>query len=194
VSSDDPQLGQDLFANNYFSFDSDARRLKLKGHADDFPRSLADPLGATCPLAAHIRKVNTRDSSSDMGARSSTYERRILRVGVPFGDPLPTEKRYVDDHRKRGLLFLSIQASIEEQFEFLQARWINDESRPKMPGGNDMIVGQNAATSDGIRRCSIFGNGFQIAEVIAPKQWVVPTGGGYFFVPSVSAVREVLAA
>jgi deferrochelatase/peroxidase EfeB len=114
---------------------------------------------------------------------------------VPFGQSL--EDRYGEgrdpQNGDRGLLFLSIQSSIENQFEFLQARWMNDPSRPKMPGGNDMIVGQNAAAEGGVRRCTIFGSGLQQEQVNAPNQWVIPTGGGYFFVPSITALREVIA-
>jgi len=195
--SDLKALGDDNLANNNFRFDSDTPIFKLVGgKIDRFPAAKADPAGVTCPWAAHIRKVNVRDSSSDVGARSATLERRILRVGVPFGKSLTD--RYAetaDDPQtgQRGLLFLSIQSSIEEQFEFLQSRWMNDDSRPKMPGGNDMLVGQNAATRDGVRRCSIFGKALAQAEVRATKQWVIPTGGGYFFLPSVSALQAVLA-
>lgn len=195
--ADDRALGRNPLANNHFRFDSETPRLKLtEGHVDRFPLAKADPVGTTCPWAAHIRKVNTRDSASDMGGRSSTYERRILRVGVPFG--LSLKNRYAEDaadpeQGNRGLLFLCIQTSIEDQFEFLQSRWINDDSRPKMPGGNDLIVGQNAATVDGVRKCTIFGGELQQAEVRAGRQFVVPTGGGYFFVPSISALRDVLA-
>lgn len=195
-AQDDPALGEAGYANNNFRFDSDTPVFDLvSGKVDRFPRAKADPAGTTCPWAAHIRKVNVRDSSSDMGARSSTLERRILRVGVPFGESLADRYADVgDDPQKgqRGLLFLSIQTSIEEQFEFLQARWMNDESRPKMPGGNDMIVGQNAPTRDGVRRCTLFGAGLAQVEVTAGSQWVIPTGGGYFFVPSLSAVRDIL--
>jgi deferrochelatase/peroxidase EfeB len=211
-NADNQQLGKDQSANNYFLFDCDSTPLKLDRGRDPYPQAKADPVGAICPLAAHIRKVNIRDSSSDMGARSSTYDRRILRVGVPFGKPLANseaKKRREGSHESmpadydsvfdpeqgnRGLLFLSIQTSIEDQFEFLQARWINDDSRPKMPGGNDLIVGQNAATADGVRRCTIFGSGLQQAQVEASRQWVIPTGGGYFFVPSISALQAVIAA
>jgi hypothetical protein len=72
-----------------------------------------------------------------MGGSDSTNNRRLLSVGVPFGKSL--EGRYSTDDRdpekgNRGLLFLSIQASIEDQFEFLMSRWINDPARPKTPG------------------------------------------------------------
>jgi deferrochelatase/peroxidase EfeB len=191
------KMGDNSYANNHFRFDSDTPALKLVAGAEDpFSQTAkADPVGVTCPWAAHIRKVNVRDSASDMGGTIATYNRRILRVGVPFGDSL--EDRYATDAQdsnagNRGLLFLSIQTSIEEQFEFLQARWMNDPSRPKMPGGHDMIVGQNAAVPDGIRRCVIFGEDFAQAEVKAALQFVVPTGGGYFFVPSISALKELV--
>jgi hypothetical protein len=55
-----------------------------------------------------------------------------------------------------------------------------------------MIVGQNAPTRDGVRRCTLFGAGLAQVEVTAGSQWVIPTGGGYFFVPSLSAVRDIL--
>jgi len=33
----------------------------------------------------------------------------------------------------------------------------------------------------------------EVACVLAAGQWVIPAGGGYFFVPPVSALREVIA-
>jgi hypothetical protein len=56
-----------------------------------------------------------------------------------------------------------------------------------------MVVGQNTPARDGIRRCSLFGSGFAQAEVHAAGQFVVPSGGGYFFVPSLSALGDVFA-
>jgi Dyp-type peroxidase family len=197
-ADDDPALGKDRLANNNVRFDSDAAALPLaSGHVDKYPQAKADPAGITCPWAAHIRKVNTRDSGSDTGGRDSTYVRRLMRVGVPFGAPLKDRYAEVkDDPQKgnRGLLFLSIQASIEDQFEFLVSRWMGDPSRPKMPGGHDLLVGQNDTPGEGrVRRCAIFGSGVQQAAVSTDAQWIVPTGGGYFFVPSLSALRGVLA-
>jgi Dyp-type peroxidase family len=186
-------LGDNACANNHFRFDSDTPKLKLVHGDDAFARAKADPIGATCPLGAHIRKVNTRDAPSDTGARSSTYERRILRVGVPFGPSL--RDRYANatsEEPERGLLFMCVQSSIEEQFEFLQARWINDDSRPKTPGGHDMIVGQNAATPDGLRRSFLFGKDLQQAQVEAAAQFVTASGGGYFFIPPIKTLATVI--
>jgi deferrochelatase/peroxidase EfeB len=193
---DDSDLGKDAAANNDFFFDSDTPVLKTHPPpCKTYPAAKADPVGIVSPWAAHIRKVNTRDSASDMGASDSRYNRRLLRVGIPFGEQ--AKDRYANDTedpsaKKRGLLFLSIQSSIEQQFEFLMARWINDPGRPKMPGGHDMLIGQNAPISDHVRRCTIFGTGLQQAEIATDKQWVIPTGGGYFFVPSLSALRTVI--
>jgi Dyp-type peroxidase family len=193
-AKDDPPLGKDQLANNHFRFDSDTPALKLKHGRDDYPAAKPDPIGATCPLAAHIRKVNTRDAPSDTGARSSTYERRLLRVGVPFGpSALDRYAHPTPGDPERGLLFLSIQSSIEDQFEFLQSRWINDDARPKATSGNDMVVGQNAVADGGVRRCVVTGKGGEQAEVRAPAQFVTASGGGYFFIPSIGALKTVIA-
>ncbi|CAN5361877.1 Dyp-type peroxidase [soil metagenome] len=193
-------LGENSFENNNFLFDGDTPDIAfIDGNGvsrrTQFPTLMAksDPAGITCPWAAHIRKVNTRDSGSDMGATLASYKRRLLRVGIPYGPPIVDN--YKDDGVDRGLLFLSIQASIEDQFEFLQARWMNDSMRPKAPGGNDMLVGQNAAAADGVRSCVLFPpNTLAITTVKATKQWVIPRGGGYFFLPSITALRTVVGS
>ena len=134
---DDPRLGKDPLANNDFRFDDDTpARLGLPPASSAFTTGAADPIGLACPAGAHIRKVNVRDQASDVGAASSTQSRRLLRVGVPFGAPLADKYDEGDPDPQqgdRGLLFLSIQTSIEDQFEFLQARWINNPSRPRGP-------------------------------------------------------------
>lgn len=133
-----------------------------------------------------------------MGTQDSTYKRRLLRVGIPFGEPLadPYAKPEDDpDKGNRGLLFLSIQSSIEDQFEFLCSRWVNDPTRPKNPGGHDFIIGQNGAPDEYRQRtCTLFGSDFKSQQLQTNAQWVIPTGGGYFLLPSLSALQNVLAA
>ena len=43
-----------------------------------------------------------------------------------------------------------------------------------------------------MRRLIMFGSGMQQEEVATNAPWLVPTGGGYFFTPSIQAIREVL--
>jgi Dyp-type peroxidase family len=195
---DDVEIGDNRLANNNFRFDSDSFALPLKGgYVDKLPMAKADPAGITCPWAAHIRKVNVRDSGSDMGGRDATYQRRVLRTGIPFGPPLAdpfADEQDDPENGNRGLLFLCIQSSIESQFEFLTARWMGDPTRPKTPSGHDVLIGQNATPGEGReRRCVIFGEGLQQVMVSTKAEWVIPTGGGYFFLPSLTALREVLA-
>lgn len=189
-------LASNPAANNHFRFDSDTPRVRLTQGADDpHPPALADPLGMACPLAAHIRKVNPRDGASDVGGESANLRHRILRVGIPFG---PQREDLKADPKagepERGQLFLCIQSSIEDQFEFLQARWMNDPMRPRSPGGHDMLAGRVPSNHAGGRRCVIFGTGGERQEVLAAEPFVTSSGGAYFFVPSLDAIRDVLSA
>lgn len=201
-AADDPELGNDPYANNHFHFDADTCPVALAGgRKDTYPNAKADPLGITCPLTSHIRKVNTRDSANDDGGTVGTYVRRILRRGLPFGKPLvksidgsQVELETPDpEEGDRGLLFLGVVASIEDQFEFLRNRWMSNRFAPKSPGGDDVFIGLNGnAGQDRVRKGVLFGSGLQTAEVATNAEWIIPTGGGYFFTPSISAVRDVL--
>ncbi len=63
-----------------------------------------------------------------------------------------------------------------------------------MAGGHDLLVGQNKAPGENrVRRCVIFGAGVQQADVATNAQWIIPTGGGYFFVLALTALVNVIA-
>ena len=146
-------------------------------------------------MAAHIRKVNPRDSASDVGGESASHQHRILRTGVPFGpqrEDLKAPPKLGEP--ERGQLFLCLQASIEAQFEFLQSRWMNHDMRPKSPGGHDMLAGRVPAAGAGPRQCTLFGAQKQQQQVSASKPFITSSGGGYFFVPSLSALKRELSA
>jgi Dyp-type peroxidase family len=187
--ADNSELGIDRLRNNYFEFGADAGPLGLVDGGDtdaQFPAAQADPAGLVCPMFAHIRKVNTRTAPNDAGGRGASFSNRILRRGLPYGT------RYSDDPAAdRGMLFLSYQTSIVNQFEFLHRRWQGNRVNPQSPGGFDMVVGQNGQPGEARRRdCTLVAAGGVV--LTTERAFVVPTGGGYFFAPSVSALRDVL--
>ena len=169
--TDDPALGGDEFANNHFLFEDDTRPSVLQpigGYGGDrYAAARADVLGKVCPHSAHIRKVNPRDAGTDMGTPADSLLRLMLRRGIPYGPPvIGVENPPLE--QERGLIFVGFAATIEDQFEFITRRWINSALHPRF-GGRDPIIG-------------------------ADREWVTPTGGGYFFAPPVSAIAGVLGA
>jgi Dyp-type peroxidase family len=196
-AGDDVVLGVDRLANNDFGFAANTESIPLVDESGrgSWPAAQADPLGLICPSASHIRKVNARDTANDMGGRHASFDRRILRRALPFGPMLgdPTGHDPVDG--ERGLLFACYQTSIQDQFEFLCNAWANDEKRPRSPGGFDMIIGQNGRTGAGrVRSCTLLGDHGSPAVVTTHVDFVIPTGGGYFFSPSISALDSVFGA
>ena len=87
---DDPELGADPARNNAFLYaaDDDARGLK-------------------CPLGAHARRTNPRDSTIIGVARMH----RIIRRSSSYGPMLP-EGVLEDDGADRGILFFCLQAKL----------------------------------------------------------------------------------
>lgn len=198
-TSDLPAMGEDSFANNHFIFDDDTRAIALRNTGsypgDGFPPAMKDFLARVCPHFAHIRKINPRDGASDLGKPADGLTHMLLRRGIPFGPPLVGVK-YPDAtlvKKERGLMFLSFGATIEDQFEFLQRRWANSPIQPDF-GGHDPIIGQNGRSDGGRGRFIDFPHPKGGTRRISFKEeWVVPTGGGYFFAPTISAIRDVLA-
>ncbi len=195
-NGDNPRLGATASANNAFAYNG-----TLADPQDGFPFISQDTDGVVCPLVAHIRKVNPRDGDTvDLGLPPANLTRRILRRGIPFGRPLPPDAISDPEQTERGLLFLSYQASIRNQFELLCQNWMNQLNQPQSDTkGFDMVVGQtNQGTPQRVRSCTLksaSGSGVTLStQQFDPKDWVIPTGGGYFFAPSLSALRDVLGA
>ncbi len=151
-----------------------------------------DVEGARCPVSAHIRRTNPRDALSPIfgtpGAKPDsalTNRRRIMRRGLPYGDPTTP-----DDAGEHGVIFIAICASLFRQFEFVQQQWVQF--------GASFNVGNDTDPLVGLRRD---GKKFVIpadpAKDEAPficanvPQFVETRGGEYFFVPSLTALREI---
>ncbi len=145
-----------------------------------------DPHGLKCPMGSHIRRTNPRDSLSTdpKDSLKNVNRRQIIRRGAIYGDGLP-EGQLQDDGKPRGLLFLCINADIRRQFEFIQQTWINNPYFNNLHNERDPLVGYNPDNSD--RKMTIPEE--PIATKCSLPNFVTMKGGGYFFVPSLSALR-----
>lgn len=150
----------------------------------ELPAVSSDLLGRACPRVAHIRKVNPRDGMSEIGAEHHA-EKLILRRGVTFG---PEEEDAPE--AQRGLLFLSYQTSIVNQFKFLQMNWSNSATRPT-GDGIDPVIGQDG-TDHPKRFLKLFGPSGQSRHCRFDGRWVVPTGGEYFVTLGIAGLKWVL--
>ncbi|MGV0027279.1 Dyp-type peroxidase [Phormidesmis priestleyi] len=227
TEDDIPAMANDECANNYFEFEDESEPLqpgKPDQCTDKFPnaRSEGDAKGLVCPFAGHIRKAYPRDTERDFGLNeSSTQTHRLLRRGIPFGQPFAASSDTSQDEfdvgaffrqlidfilsllglkpdepapdDSRGLLFLAYQTSIERQFEFVTGAWVNNPNFPDPNAGHDPILGQNGeAGANRVRTCVFQANHPENnAAISLPVDWVIPTGGGYFFTPSISALRHL---
>lgn len=139
-----------------------------------------DPDGLRCPLGAHIRRSNPRDSfEPDSQTQVDISNRhRILRVGRAYDR---------NGGANPGLLFMCVNADIERQFEFLQQSWIFGNNFHGLHDEVDPIVGNcpdksmNVPTPNGPIQLRTLGS------------FVTALGGGYFFMPGKSAVRTLAA-
>ena len=109
------------------------------------------------------------------------------RVAAADADP---ETRDLPEH-DRGLIFVSYQTSIDSQFVFLQKNWANDSVNPNNGGGQDAIIGQRSEP-ERVRTVVITADNGVVDVVTLDREWVIPTGGGFFFSPSISTIANVL--
>lgn len=142
----------------------------------------ADPAGAICPYGSHIRRMNPRDGRAG-DALVRTH--RIVRRGLPYGSWLEPG---TTDTEERGVAFMAINASIRYQFEFLQTEWINS-------GEFASLSRDDVDPFAGVRRD---GSRFRIPTADGPPrnifnlpEFVTTRGGGYYFIPSITALRFI---
>lgn len=145
---------------------------------NDFLLGADDPQGLKCPFGAHIRRANPRESvrPGDKQLLAITNRHRIFRVGRPYVEN--------GSQSARGLLFMCVNADIERQFEFIQQTWI---SAPTFHGLQREVDAITATTSE----VSAFTIPTPYGSISLPSlsTFVTVRGGGYFFLPSRSALR-----
>jgi Dyp-type peroxidase family len=155
---DDPALGGDLQRTN------------------DFLYKEADPHGYRCPVGAHIRRMNPRDTAENM------QRRKMIRRGGTYGPALPAGAP--DDGVERGIAAFIGCSSLIRQFEFAMNVWVNDPKFKDLDNERDPICGNQDGTFDmtipkrPIRK-----------RVRGLPAFTTIRGGAYFFLPGIRALR-----
>jgi Dyp-type peroxidase family len=144
-----------------------------------------DPEGLRCPLGAHIRRANPREDFLLAPGGEFTMRHRIIRRGMPYGEPLADPLK--DDGGERGLMFVCFQSKLEAQFEFIQQRWLLDGDAFRLGPDQDFLAGQERARG----KMAIPG---RRPDFLHPQHaFVVTKGGEYFFAPGIAALGAIAA-
>ncbi|MGI8595035.1 MAG: Dyp-type peroxidase [Solirubrobacteraceae bacterium] len=144
-----------------------------------------DPDGRRCPVGSHIRRVNPRASLPFDGQLVNRH--RLVRRGIPYGEPLPEGAS--DDGADRGVVFMCLQASIARQFEFVQSQWLNDGNAFRLGDDQDVLLGPQ--DQPGTRKMTVPGSP---PFFLGPLARVVTVRGGeYFFCPGLNGLRFLAA-
>jgi len=172
---DDPKLGVDPQENNNFHFAAESQIQKL------------------CPFAAHVRKTLPRADLEELPVSIAKF--RIMRRGIQFGPEVTEEeKKAKKTSQGRGLVFVCYQSSIENGFQFMQKRWVNNAKfPPRAPEdqrpGVDPILGQGPDRD----RITGYNPNKPTDPLELTGEWIIPRGGEYFFSPSLKALKERIA-
>jgi Dyp-type peroxidase family len=157
---------------------ADAQRNTAFSYADD-------PAGLSCPVGSHIRRANPRESLPFAGKLVNRH--RMIRRGIPYGPPLPAGA--ADDGVDRGVIFMSLQASIARQFEFVQAQWLSDGNAFRLGDDQDVLLGPQ--DHDGTHKMTVPGDP---PYFVGPLSRIVTMRGGeYFFCPGINGLRHLAA-
>jgi deferrochelatase/peroxidase EfeB len=161
-NNDDPSLGADLQRSN------------------DFAYANSDPYGYACPLGAHIRRMNPRDTAVNMNRR------KMIRRGGTYGPPLP--EGAPEDGIERGIAAFVGCASLVRQFEFAMNVWANDPNFHELGNERDPIFG----TQDGTFDMTIPKRPIRKKIKNLPAFTTI-RGGAYFFLPGIRGLRYLMS-
>ena len=145
-----------------------------------------DMEGMGCPFHSHMRKTNPRGDTNRKSNVPMWRERshRIARRGISYGskDLSPST-----EWTNAGLLFLSCQSDIEQQFMVMQCGWSDNPNFLHENMGHDPISGdQNAGLDIAPKPWKLEIEGKQLTVDFRYKDLVKVRGGEYFFAPSIS--------
>jgi Dyp-type peroxidase family len=155
------------------------------GTSNDFGYHDLDPAGLRCPIGAHIRRANPRDSlDPNPGSSESvatTNRHRLLRRGRKYGADAASSER--------GLHFVALNADLSRQFEFVQHSWLNSPKFDGLYDEGDPIAGAHAADCANFtaQDTPIRSRYHDLPSFVSVR------GGAYFFLPGLRAIRYLAA-
>jgi Dyp-type peroxidase family len=172
-----------------------------------------------CPFFAHTRITNPRsDIKPAVAPPAFVHSVRLTRRAMPYQDvcrfgagkedQLIVSDQDLDKNRPEigaGLLFMSYQAHIGKQFEFIQNNWANHGHIAGRNIGPDGVIGQKSKQPEGLAFRPALPD---LQPRRLPEQWgldvspgspeisfggfVRNKGGEYFFTPSISFLRQLV--
>jgi Dyp-type peroxidase family len=169
--------------------DRDRREL---ADANDFAYQADDPYGLRCPLGAHVRRTNPRDSLPPKAGTSASVavgkRHRLLRRGRSYGPPISREDALEgrgEAGTERGLHFLCLCANLARQFEFVQHTWALNPVFAGLYDDADPLLSGHATTG---RTFTVQASPVR-RRVTGVPAFVTVRGGAYFFLPGARALR-----
>ena len=160
-------------SNSNKEIDGIAVRNETVGKINDFDYS-RDADGSRCPLHAHVRKTNPRIAGNEQEKRHM-----MARRGISY-------KQQTGRQTEVGLLFMSFQSSIFQQFQHQQEVFANDHAQ-----GKDPVIGQGDFENSNQRYAPVYGNKASLVSAEPFHGFVTLKGGEYFFAPSMQFLRSI---
>ena len=144
---------------------------------NDFSYFPEDRYGFRCPIGAHIRRANPRDTTAGIDGRKQALRRvnrhRLLRRGRVYGSP--------QGSGECGLVFICLNTDLRRQFEFVQQSWVfNNKFDGLVDERDPLVAGAGPFTIQGAE-------GHQ--QISGLARFVTVRGGAYFFMPGLAALR-----
>ncbi len=148
-------------------------------------KSAKEDMGSRCPFHSHIRKANPRTKGSS--------EKRIVRRGSFY-------KKGKSNSSEKGMLFISFQNSLEQQFEHILNDWMLNKSFIK-EGETEMFSTKSGrdilfAKAGDVYPLPQAWNSREKAEpsnesITIKEPFVSFKGGLYFFAPCISFFKRI---
>ncbi len=148
---------------------------------NNFRYAAEDAGGLRCPVAAHVRRANPRDSLDPRPGSDASVavgkRHRMIRRGRAYGA--------AEGQNERGLLFVCICANISRQFEFIQHTWVNNPKFGGLYDDADPLLGAHQP----------YGGTFTVPALPVRQRFMglprfsTVRGGAYFFMPGLRGLR-----